>query len=135
MEVPTEKRVKRWALSMEELMSDPTGRNFSIALIEYRVQFRWRNTHENTVLPATGLQEFTNYLRKEYSHENIRFWLAVKDLRHSSQAQIPDKVNEIFRYALLRISSTVALLSCVKIIDDPFSNPQRIPGAWSSLRD
>lgn len=40
MEVPTEKRVKRWALSMEELMSDPTGRNFSIALIEYRVQFR-----------------------------------------------------------------------------------------------
>lgn len=48
-------------------------------------------------LPA-GLQEFTNYLRKEYSHENIRFWLAVKDLRHSFQAQIPDKVNEIFRY-------------------------------------
>ncbi|XP_067213306.1 uncharacterized protein [Linepithema humile] len=68
VEVPTEKRVQRWALSMEELMSDPTG-----------------------------LQEFTNYLRKEYSHENIRFWLAVKDLRHSSQAQIPDKVNEIFR--------------------------------------
>ncbi|XP_054008717.1 regulator of G-protein signaling 11 isoform X1 [Hylaeus anthracinus] len=68
VEVPTEKRVKRWALSMEELMSDPTG-----------------------------LQEFTNYLRKEYSHENIRFWLAVKDLRHSYQAQIHDKVNEIFR--------------------------------------
>nr|XP_031837348.1 regulator of G-protein signaling 9 isoform X3 [Nomia melanderi] len=68
VEIPTEKRVKRWALSMEELMSDPTG-----------------------------LQEFTNYLRKEYSHENIRFWLAVKDLRHSFQAQIPDKVNEIFK--------------------------------------
>ncbi|XP_024936487.1 regulator of G-protein signaling 11 isoform X2 [Cephus cinctus] len=67
VEVPTEKRVKRWALSMEELMSDPTG-----------------------------LQEFTNYLRKEYSHENIRFWMAVKDLRRSFQAQIPVKVNEIF---------------------------------------
>ena len=47
---------------------------------------------------VVGLQEFTNYLRKEYSHENIRFWLAVKDLRHSFQAQIPDKVNEIFKY-------------------------------------
>ncbi|KAJ8686473.1 hypothetical protein QAD02_022267 [Eretmocerus hayati] len=68
VEVPTEKRVKRWGLSMEELMSDPTG-----------------------------LQEFTNYLRKEYSHENIRFWLAVKDLRHSHQAKIADKVTEIFR--------------------------------------
>lgn len=53
----------------------------------------------NILLPSTGLQEFTSYLRKEYSHENIRFWLAVKDLRHSFQAQIPDKVNEIFRYA------------------------------------
>ncbi|XP_048504973.1 uncharacterized protein LOC105693514 isoform X2 [Athalia rosae] len=67
VEVPTEKRVKRWALSMEEVMSDPTG-----------------------------LLEFTNYLRKEYSHENIRFWMAVKDLRRSFQGQINAKVNEIF---------------------------------------
>lgn len=50
---------------------------------------------------VSGLQEFTQYLRKEYSHENIRFWLAVKDLRHSFQAKIPDKVNEIFRYAIV----------------------------------
>lgn len=69
VEIPTEKRVKRWALSMEELVSDPTG-----------------------------LQEFTNYLRKEYSHENIRFWMAVNDLRRSAQSQIQWKVNEIFEY-------------------------------------
>ncbi|XP_074100690.1 uncharacterized protein LOC141528482 isoform X1 [Cotesia typhae] len=68
VEVPTEKRVKRWSISLEEIMSDPTG-----------------------------LQEFTNYLRKEYSHENIRFWLAVKDLRHCFQAQICEKVTDIFR--------------------------------------
>ncbi|XP_017770954.1 PREDICTED: regulator of G-protein signaling 11 isoform X2 [Nicrophorus vespilloides] len=67
VEIPTEKRVKRWGLSMEELVSDPTG-----------------------------LQEFTNYLRKEYSHENIRFWMAVNDLRRSAQSQIQRKVNEIF---------------------------------------
>ncbi|XP_069697878.1 regulator of G-protein signaling 9 isoform X2 [Periplaneta americana] len=67
VEVPTEKRVKRWALSMEELVMDPTG-----------------------------LQEFTNYLRKEYSHENIRFWMAVNDLRRSAQSQIQRKVREIF---------------------------------------
>lgn len=68
VDIPTEKRVKRWGLSMEEIMSDPTG-----------------------------LLEFTNYLRKEYSHENIRFWMAVKDLKHCHQAHIPDKVHEIFR--------------------------------------
>jgi len=28
VDIPTVKRVKRWALSMEELMSDPTGKTF-----------------------------------------------------------------------------------------------------------
>ncbi|VVC34610.1 Hypothetical protein CINCED_3A020795 [Cinara cedri] len=63
----TEKRIKRWALSMEDLVSD-----------------------------ATGLHEFTNYLRKEYSHENIRFWIAVNDLKRSCQSQILLKVKEIY---------------------------------------
>ncbi|XP_052122830.1 regulator of G-protein signaling 7 isoform X2 [Frankliniella occidentalis] len=67
VEIPTEKRVRRWAISMEELVSDPTG-----------------------------LQEFTNYLRKEYSHENIRFWLAVNSLRRSSQREIPQRVKDIY---------------------------------------
>jgi regulator of G-protein signaling len=66
-EVISEKRVKRWAIVMEELVSDPTG-----------------------------LKEFTAYLSKEYSHENIRFWMAVNDLRRSSQSQIHRKVREIF---------------------------------------
>ena len=34
VEVPTEKRVKRWALSMEELMSDPTG-EYSFEILHY----------------------------------------------------------------------------------------------------
>nr|AON96632.1 regulator of G-protein signaling 12 [Bicyclus anynana] len=67
VEVPSEKRVQRWALSIEELVSDPTG-----------------------------LQEFTSFLRKEYSHENIRFWLAVMDLRRSSTKQIPKKLGDIY---------------------------------------
>lgn len=67
VEIPSEKRVQRWALSIEELISDPTG-----------------------------LQEFTSFLRKEYSHENIRFWLAVMDLRRSSTKQIPKKLEEIY---------------------------------------
>uniref|UniRef100_A0A2A4K0F3 RGS domain-containing protein n=1 Tax=Heliothis virescens TaxID=7102 RepID=A0A2A4K0F3_HELVI len=67
VEVPNEKRVQRWAVSIEELVSDPTG-----------------------------LQEFTSFLRKEYSHENIRFWLAVMDLRRSSTKQIPKKLEDIY---------------------------------------
>ncbi|CAO1386043.1 unnamed protein product [Diamesa serratosioi] len=67
VEVPTEKRVKRWAISIEELVKDPTG-----------------------------LQEFTFYLRKEYSHENIRFWSAVNDMRRSSHSQLSRKAMEIY---------------------------------------
>lgn len=67
VDVPTEKRVKRWSISIEELVSD-----------------------------QTGLQEFTGYLKKEYSHENIRFWMAVNDLRRSAHSQICRKVKEIY---------------------------------------
>ncbi|XP_019870595.2 regulator of G-protein signaling 11 isoform X2 [Aethina tumida] len=68
MDCPPTSRVKRWAISMEELVSDPTG-----------------------------LREFTQYLKKEYSHENIRFWRAVNDLRRSAQSQIPRMVEAIFK--------------------------------------
>ncbi|XP_017474605.1 PREDICTED: uncharacterized protein LOC108365155 isoform X1 [Rhagoletis zephyria] len=67
VDAPTEKRVKRWAISIEELVSDPTG-----------------------------LQEFTSFLEKEYSHENIRFWIAVNRLRRSAHSQVARKVNEIY---------------------------------------
>lgn len=39
VEIPTEKRVKRWALSMEELMSDPTGKLFLFRYIRYMIKF------------------------------------------------------------------------------------------------
>ncbi|XP_030079594.1 regulator of G-protein signaling 7 isoform X5 [Drosophila hydei] len=67
VDIPTEKRVKRWAISIEELVSDPTG-----------------------------LQEFTMFLEKEYSHENIRFWIAVNRLRRAAHSQVARNVNEIF---------------------------------------
>lgn len=57
---------------------------------------------EELVSDPTGLQEFTLYLRKEYSHENIRFWMAVNDLRRSSQSQIQRKVCEIFECVINR---------------------------------
>ncbi|XP_030746134.1 uncharacterized protein LOC115874968 [Sitophilus oryzae] len=67
VDVPTEKRVRKWGLSMEDLLCDPTG-----------------------------VQEFTNYLQKEKSEENILFWLAVNDLRRSSQSQVLWKIQEIY---------------------------------------
>ncbi|CAN8002210.1 unnamed protein product, partial [Ixodes hexagonus] len=67
VDTPSEKRLKRWALSLEELLSDPTG-----------------------------VHEFEIYLRKEYSHENMLFWKAVQDLRHGSHQDIARKVTAIY---------------------------------------
>ncbi|XP_043211180.1 regulator of G-protein signaling 9-like, partial [Amphibalanus amphitrite] len=67
VEFPTERRVRRWAISMEETVSDPTG-----------------------------LHEFTSCMRKEFSHENIRFWSAVHQLKKMPLSQVPDEVRHIY---------------------------------------
>lgn len=48
--------------------------------------------------PPQGLQELTNYLRKEYSHENIRFWLATNQLRSGPASRILHRVQEIYQF-------------------------------------
>ncbi|KAK4303457.1 hypothetical protein Pmani_024528 [Petrolisthes manimaculis] len=67
VDIPTEKRVKRWAISMEELIND-----------------------------VMGQEEFTAYLRKEYCHENIRFWQAVNDLKFGKAVNVSEQVQDIY---------------------------------------
>ncbi|XP_015924780.1 regulator of G-protein signaling 7 isoform X2 [Parasteatoda tepidariorum] len=65
--VPTEQRVKLWAISLEDLLNDPTG-----------------------------IKEFERYLQTEYSHENILFWKAVQSLRRGGKTDIEKKVQAIY---------------------------------------
>merc|ERR1719225_1784588 len=66
---PTEKRVRKWAISLEDIVMDPLG-----------------------------IQELLTYMKKEYSHENLRFWLAVQELKRGpgSDTKIKKKVKEIY---------------------------------------
>ena len=50
------------------------------------------------ILNFTGAQELLAYMKKEYCHENLRFWLAVQDLRYGpgTEAKIRKKVKEIW---------------------------------------
>jgi len=59
--------VKRWALSFDELLTDPAGR-----------------------------ENFMKFLDKEYSGENLRFWESVQNLRTGSCRLVPINVTEIF---------------------------------------
>jgi len=68
-EIPTEKRVRRWAISLEDIIMD-----------------------------ALGVEELLTFLKKEYCHENLRFWLSVQELKRGpgSEGKIKKKVKEIF---------------------------------------
>lgn len=69
VDTPTEKRVRKWELSLEDLVQDPLG-----------------------------VKELMEYMKKEYSHENLRFWLGVQELRYGpgTEGKIKKKVKEIW---------------------------------------
>ncbi|MCP9257874.1 Rgs6 [Dirofilaria immitis] len=67
VEVPTERRVKRWGLSVQELVRDPIGR-----------------------------QVLETFLESEFSSENIRFWMAIQDLKFSANEQVEKKAHHIY---------------------------------------
>ncbi|XP_058813635.1 regulator of G-protein signaling 7-like [Topomyia yanbarensis] len=61
------KRVKRWGFSLRELLNDPIGR-----------------------------EQFTKFLDKEFSGENLKFWEAIQDMKAQPQSQIKDAANAIW---------------------------------------
>uniref|UniRef100_A0A7E4VDL5 RGS domain-containing protein n=1 Tax=Panagrellus redivivus TaxID=6233 RepID=A0A7E4VDL5_PANRE len=66
VEVPTEKRVRRWAINVVELTRDPIGR-----------------------------QVLETFLESEFSSENIRFWMAIQDLKFAPNCQIEHKAQRV----------------------------------------
>lgn len=69
VDTPTEKRVRKWSISLEDLVVD-----------------------------SLGVKELMEYMKKEYSHENLRFWMSVQELRYGpgTEAKIKKKVKEIW---------------------------------------
>lgn len=62
-----QRRVKRWAFNIEELLQDPAGKD-----------------------------QFSKFLDKEFSGENLKFWLACKELKGLPIREVHRKVHEIF---------------------------------------
>ncbi|XP_026341227.1 regulator of G-protein signaling 11 [Ursus arctos] len=69
--VPTKLRVERWGFSFQELLEDPVGR-----------------------------AHFMDFLRTEFSAENLSFWEACEELRHGGQAQIHATADAVYRQFL-----------------------------------
>ncbi|KAM6355514.1 regulator of G-protein signaling 7 isoform 9-T9 [Podargus strigoides] len=64
---PGQQRVKRWGFGMDEALKDPVGR-----------------------------EQFLKFLESEFSSENLRFWLAVEDLKKRPVREVPARVQEIW---------------------------------------
>ncbi|XP_027466436.1 regulator of G-protein signaling 11 isoform X4 [Zalophus californianus] len=69
--VPTKLRVERWGFSFQELLEDPLGR-----------------------------AHFMDFLRTEFSAENLSFWEACEELRHGGQAQVHAMVDAVYQQFL-----------------------------------
>ncbi|XP_075927521.1 regulator of G-protein signaling 7 isoform X1 [Petromyzon marinus] len=65
---PSQQRVKRWGFGIDEALKDSVGRD-----------------------------QFLRFLESEFSSENLRFWLAVQDLKCRPMREVPERVQEIWR--------------------------------------
>uniref|UniRef100_A0A674NDN4 Regulator of G protein signaling 6 n=1 Tax=Takifugu rubripes TaxID=31033 RepID=A0A674NDN4_TAKRU len=65
---PSQHRVKRWGFSLEEALKDPVGRD-----------------------------QFLKFLESEFSSENLRFWLAVQDLKRRPLQDVASRAQEIWQ--------------------------------------
>uniref|UniRef100_A0A672GB81 Regulator of G protein signaling 6 n=1 Tax=Salarias fasciatus TaxID=181472 RepID=A0A672GB81_SALFA len=65
---PSQQRVKKWGFSLEEALKDPVGRD-----------------------------QFLKFLESEFSSENLRFWLAVQDLKRRPLQDVSSRAQEIWQ--------------------------------------
>ncbi|XP_019363050.1 PREDICTED: regulator of G-protein signaling 11 isoform X2 [Gavialis gangeticus] len=68
---PTKLRVERWGFSFSELLSDALGR-----------------------------AQFMEFLKKEFSAENLSFWEACEELRYGEQSRIAEIMDSIYQHFL-----------------------------------
>ncbi|KAG8011412.1 Regulator of G-protein signaling 6, partial [Nibea albiflora] len=64
---PSQQRVKKWGFSLEEALKDPAGQEL-----------------------------FLKFLESEFSSENLRFWLAVQDLKRMPQQDVSQRAQDIW---------------------------------------
>ncbi|KAM6171423.1 regulator of G-protein signaling 6 isoform 5-T5 [Erethizon dorsatum] len=65
---PSQQRVKRWGFSFDEILKDQVGQD-----------------------------QFLRFLESEFSSENLRFWLAVQDLKKQPLQDVAKRVEEIWQ--------------------------------------
>ncbi|XP_063290310.1 regulator of G-protein signaling 10 [Pelobates fuscus] len=64
---------------------------------EQRGSQNWATSLDNLLEDPQGVIEFTDFLKKEFSEENVLFWLACKDFKKSKdKKEMQKKAREIY---------------------------------------
>ncbi|KTF80829.1 hypothetical protein cypCar_00037192, partial [Cyprinus carpio] len=60
------------------------------------VALRWRDSFEELLSHSGGVEVFTQFLRSQFSEENIEFWLACEDFKTTESAtKLQSKAKQI----------------------------------------
>ncbi|KAF5898259.1 regulator of G-protein signaling 18-like isoform X2, partial [Clarias magur] len=61
------------------------------------VALRWSDSFEDLLAHPDGVEVFTQFLRSEFSEENIEFWLACEDFKSTtSPANLHSKAKQMY---------------------------------------
>ena len=67
-----------------------------IAAVNQAVVDSWLKTFDNVLSHKVGLDLFRQFLRSEFSEENIEFWIACENYRLLPESNLEDSAREIF---------------------------------------
>lgn len=66
----------------------------------------WGQSFNDLLADEQGISKFQQFLDREYSGENLRFWKEVQRLRTCAVRMVPVLVTEIYKYALFDLVVT-----------------------------
>ncbi|KAM7409295.1 hypothetical protein PAMA_000985 [Pampus argenteus] len=58
---------------------------------------KWKESFSHVLNSETGRTVFTNFLRSEFSEENINFWVACEDYKKNATSELPTKAKQIYK--------------------------------------
>ncbi|KAF7637978.1 hypothetical protein Mgra_00002681 [Meloidogyne graminicola] len=90
----------------------------------------WEESFDELLIDPVGRETLQKFLDKEYSGENLRFWMEVQKLRKCSCRMVPVLVTEIYNEYIDSNAQSPVNIDC-KIMEIIEENLKKNPNRWS----
>lgn len=57
---------------------------------------KWSQSFDNLLFDKVGLEMFRDFLRSEFSDENLEFWIACEEYKNLKAAKIPEQAQKMY---------------------------------------